>query len=75
MKKISFLLLSLFFVTDLLACPYCAGSSQGGKDSTTTFVLAGFIVAIYVPYYIIFRMIKKHNALKEAHASSGSTDA
>lgn len=75
MKKISLLLLSLFFVTDLLACPYCTGSTQGGKDSNTTFVLGAFILAIYVPYFIIYRMIKKHNALKEAHASSGSTDA
>lgn len=67
--------LSLFFVTDLLACPYCTGSTQGGKDSNTTLILALFILAIYIPYYLIFRMIKKHRALKEAHDSSGSTNS
>lgn len=75
MKNISLVLLSLLFVTDLLACPYCTGSTQGGKDSNTTIVLGVFILAIYIPYFVIYRMIKKHRALKEAHASSGSTDA
>lgn len=64
---------SLFFVSDLLACPYCAGSTQGGKDSNVTLVLALFIVSTYIPYYIIYRLIKKHRALKEAHDSTGST--
>ena len=68
---------SLFFVTDLLACPYCAGNSQGGKDSNTSLILALFVLAIYIPYYLIFRMIKKHRALvavqKEAHDNSGSS--
>jgi len=75
MRRLSFALISLFFVTNLFACPYCVGSSQGGKDSNTTLVLGLFILAIYIPYYIIFRMIKKHRALKEAHANSGSTDS
>lgn len=74
MKKISYLLFSLFFVTDLLACPYCTGSTQGGKDSNTTLVLGLFILAIYIPYYLIYRMIKKHRALKEAYDSSGSAN-
>lgn len=66
--------LSLFFVTDLLACPYCAGSTQSGKDSNTSLILALFILAIYIPYYLIYRMIKKHRALKEAYDNSGSTN-
>lgn len=75
MKRLSLLLLSFFFVTDLLACPYCAGNSQSGKDSNTTLILAIFILAIYIPYFIIFRLIKKHRALKEAHDSSGPTES
>jgi hypothetical protein len=71
--------LSLFFVTDLLACPYCAGSSQGGKDSNTSLVLALFILAIYIPYYLIYRMIKKQRvlsaALKETHDNPGSANS
>lgn len=71
--------LSLFFVTDLLACPYCAGSTQGGKDSNTTLVLALFVLAIYIPYYLIFRLIKKQRALaqalKETHDNPGSANS
>ena len=76
MNKLSVFVLSLFFVTDLLACPYCVGSTQGGKDSNTTLILALFILAIYIPYYLIFRMIKKHRALarlSETHDSTGSS--
>ncbi len=76
MNRIFVFALSLFFVTDLLACPYCVGNSQGGKDSNTTLVLAIFILAIYIPYYLIYRLIKKHRALarlSETHDSSGST--
>ncbi|WP_408096825.1 hypothetical protein ACJVC5_17455 [Peredibacter sp. HCB2-198] len=75
MNKTLVILFSLFFVSDLLACPYCAGSTQGGKDSNTTLILALFILAIYIPYYLIFRLIKKQRALKEAHDSSGSTES
>jgi hypothetical protein len=54
-----------------LACPYCVGSSQGGKDNNTTIVLAGFILSIYIPYLIFYRLIKKQKALKAAHDNSG----
>jgi hypothetical protein len=69
---------SLLFVSDLLACPYCSGSTQDGKDSNTTLILALFILAIYIPYYLIYRMIKKHRVLtqrvKEAHDNPGSAN-
>lgn len=59
MKKF-FLSLGLFLVSfSLWACPYCAGNSQGGKDSNTTLVIGGFILVCYIPYYIFFRLIKK----------------
>lgn len=63
--KYTFALASLLFVNDLLACPYCVGSTQDGKDSNTTLVLGIFILAIYIPYVIIYRLIKKHNAFRE----------
>jgi F0F1-type ATP synthase membrane subunit a len=74
MMKLALTSTALFFVTDLLACPYCAGSTQSGKDTNTTLVLALFILATYIPYTIIYRLIKKHRALKEAHDSSGSAN-
>jgi hypothetical protein len=60
MKSLSLVLSLLFFSFDLLACPYCAGNSQSGKDSNTTLILCLFILAIYIPYYIIYRLIKKN---------------
>lgn len=74
--KLRFLiLLSVFFSETLLACPYCAGNGQKGSDSNTTLVLALFILAIYIPYYLIFRMIKKHRALKEAYDNTGIAES
>lgn len=72
-RTVGFLFLSLFFVSDLLACPYCVGDSQGGKDSNTTLILSLFVLSLYIPYFIIYRLIKKHRALKELHDNSGST--
>lgn len=74
-KNLGLIFFSFLFVSDLLACPYCAGNGQGGKDSNTTLILASFILAIYIPYFIIFRLIKKHRALKAAHDSSGPTQS
>jgi hypothetical protein len=71
--KTTVLLFTLFFVSNLLACPYCAGSSQGGKDNNTTLVLVLFIAAIYIPYFVIYRLIKKQKAFKEVHDSTGPT--
>ena len=75
MKKLfAVLFLNLVFVSNLLACPYCVGDSQGGKDSNTTLVLVLFILSLYIPYFIIYRLIKKGRALKEAHDSAGLTN-
>lgn len=73
-----FAILLGFLPTLALACPYCAGNGQAGKDSNTTLILALFILAIYIPYYLIYRMIKKHREiakLKEAHDTLGSTNS
>lgn len=74
-KIFSLVLISFFLVSDLLACPYCAGNSQSGRDSNTTLILALFILAIYIPFFIIYRMIKKHRALKELHDSTGPSNS
>lgn len=54
-----------------LACPYCVGTSQGGKDSNTTVILAVFILLMYIPYFVFYRLIKKQKALKALDDSSG----
>jgi len=73
MKKIGFLLLILSY--DLFACPYCSGNGQGGKDSNTTLILGLFILAIYVPYFVIYKLIQKHKKLKEQHDNTGSSES
>jgi hypothetical protein len=73
--KLTIFFIGLIFAQNLLACPYCAGSTQGGKDSNTTLILSLFILAIYIPFFIIYRLIKKHRALREAHDGTGSTNS
>jgi hypothetical protein len=48
-----------------LACPYCAGNGQEGKDSNTTLILSLFIAFCYIPYAIIWRLIKKSRQMRE----------
>lgn len=79
MTKIFLTLTCFLFVNDLLACPYCVGSTQDGRDTNTTLVLGLFILAIYIPYIIIYRLIKKHDAFRAQvlndHDSSRSSNS
>lgn len=63
MKKI-FVLATILNSSLALACPYCVGTTQGGKDQNTTLILGGFILSMYIPYFIILRLIKKQKAFK-----------
>lgn len=65
MKLLTALIFSLFSFA-VVACPYCAGNGQGGKDNNTTLVLGLFILSIYIPYIIIYRLIKKSRAMHAA---------
>lgn len=79
MNRIYAFFVTLFFSSSLLACPYCVGSTQAGKDDNTTLILAIFIVAIYIPYIVIYRLIKKQRALAAMmsgeHDSTGSANS
>jgi hypothetical protein len=59
MNKIFFSILLLLGQSIVMACPYCAGNNQSGKDSNTTLILGLFILACYIPYWVIYRLIKK----------------
>ncbi len=65
MKSV-FALLCLCFVNLAWACPYCAGNTQGERDHYTTLILGLFIIAIYIPYWIIYRLIKKSRQIDAA---------
>lgn len=59
------MLVALVWTSVALACPYCAGNTQGEKDGMTTLVLGAFILACYVPYAIIWRLIKQGQKMRE----------
>lgn len=60
-KTLATLAIFLFPMT-LLACPACAGGDAGQKATgipNTVIILGCFIVATYVPFYLLFRAAKK----------------
>jgi hypothetical protein len=46
--------------TQLMACPYCAGTVVGSKDDNTMYFLGAFVIFTYIPGYLIYRLIKKY---------------
>ena len=66
MKTIQFILFSMILLlSEAMACPGCAGSMDNPKDSMLVWILCGFIVLTYVPFYIIYRTIIKNRHLSE----------
>ena len=59
-SKIFSLFISLFIQMNVWACPTCAGSGNNKADVNTVIILACFILLTYVPFYLIFRLIKKY---------------
>lgn len=57
-------IITIFIGKLLLACPNCAGSDNA-KDKYTVYILAVFILLIYIPFYILFKMAHKMNPQKE----------
>ena len=51
-------LFTILFPTLTWACPMCTANSN--KDQYTVPILAGFILLTFIPYIIIFRLIKKY---------------
>lgn len=65
MKKLSLLLLSLYSWT-VWACPNChetVSKAAASKPPYTLIILATFIALTYVPFYLFFRVIKKHSTV------------
>jgi hypothetical protein len=58
--KITALFFLFIFSTTLWACPMCGGSDQTDNANITIIILATFIALIYIPYYLIYRLIKKN---------------
>ncbi len=60
MKLIFFLALS-----DIMACPGCAGSMNNPKESYIVYILMVFILLIYFPMMHLFRVIYKYRNINE----------
>lgn len=58
----------------LWACPGCAGSMDNPKDLTYIYVLAGFIALIYIPFFIIFRVIKQNKDANLSEAENNESE-
>jgi hypothetical protein len=59
-KTLPFLL--MFATVATWACPGC-DSAAGAKDQPpyTLYILGGFILLTYIPFYILFRSAKKYD--------------
>lgn len=59
MKK----LISLFFyiaAEAAMACPSCVGSMDDPKSGNIVYILGGFILLTYIPFYLIYKTIIKN---------------
>ena len=62
MKKIVFAAFITLYSGLALACPGCVGSNP--QDKYLVYILGGFVLLTYIPFYFLFRMIAKN---KNAH--------
>ncbi len=45
------------------ACPGCdsAAATKAGQPPWTLYILGGFVLSTYIPFYILFRSAKKYD--------------
>ncbi|MBY0515942.1 MAG: hypothetical protein K2P81_03465 [Bacteriovoracaceae bacterium] len=59
MKKILAVLFMMLVSVSALACPYCQGAAK--KPPYTLYIIGGFVLLTYVPFYLLFRSAKKYD--------------
>lgn len=59
MMKLFAVFLAIFTMGQAFACPMCAGSNNG-NDQYLVYILMGFILLTYIPFYFIYRTIIKN---------------
>ena len=67
--KLFFLIYFLLFSHALWACPMCSGSASNPGDQYLVYILAGFILLTYIPFYILYRMVYKNRKANENEQS------
>lgn len=48
-----------------LACPSCMGSIDDPKSGNLVYILSGFILLTYIPFYLIYKTIIKNKNFNE----------
>ncbi len=62
MKK----LLVLFILASIQyahACPMCAGSDLNPGDKYLVYILSGFVLLTYIPFFLLYKMVFKNRHL------------
>ncbi len=54
-----------------LACPGCVGANP--QDKYLVYILGGFVLLTYIPFYFLFRMIAKNKNAHIQHSVEEST--
>ena len=70
--KYSIISFLIFHAGQALACPYCSGA-ENARDKYTYIILMIFIALTYIPYTILYKMIKKYSD-KADNAHEPSSD-
>jgi hypothetical protein len=65
MKYFILTLLFSLFSFAAWACPGCAGGSADNKSMSTVWILGIFILLTYIPFYLLYRIIKKFDVNKK----------
>ena len=62
MRLFKALLASVFFSLHGACdgCPSCMGSMDDPKSGNLTYILSGFIILTYIPFYFIYKTIVKN---------------
>ncbi|ATH06576.1 hypothetical protein BIY24_01045 [Halobacteriovorax marinus] len=64
----------MFFVESSYACPGCAGSMGNPKDKYLVYILTGFIILCYIPFYFLYKTIIKHKNFNETIENAGKAE-
>ena len=65
MIRLLFLVLLVVFPVVSISCPGCAGSVNNQADNYTVYILMGFIVAIYIPFFMLYKLFFKYKNINK----------
>ena len=58
----------------LMACPSCMGSMNDPKSGNLVYILGGFIILTYIPFYMIYKTIIKNRDFNESLNDGSETN-